>query len=223
MEKIIVREIKIWLAALVIGLTMSLLIAYTRAYAENVQNEIADNVIRFHVLANSDSVEDQELKNIVQKGIRARFSKELGPHGSLEESRKTILAGLDEIEHTAAKLVEKNGFDYPVKVALGRTFFPSVDYGDISFPAGEYEALRIIIGEGKGGNWWCVMFPPLCYLDAASPDSALSDLLSDDTYNLMNHSKNGAKVTVRFKVVEWWQERMNTPVYFANLPPNYAP
>ena len=86
----------------------------------------------------------------------------------------------------------------------------------MSFPAGEYEALRIIIGNGYGGNWWCVMFPPLCYVETPGENSALSNLLSNEAYALVSHYHGNNAVTVRFRVVEWWQERMHQPEDFPN-------
>lgn len=203
----VLKEMKILLAATVIGLFLASAVAFTQAYAENVQNEIAENVIRFHVLANSGSAEDIELKNYVRDGVLARFP--LDPDVGIEGARQHLLANLTEIEEYAAYLVQSRGFDYPVYGVVGQTFFPTRTYNDLAFPAGIYEAMRIIIGEGRGGNWWCVMFPPLCYVDAASP--AMDDAVSENTLALMNHSQNGAGVTVRFKVVEWWQERMHQP------------
>ena len=229
MKKIIAREMRIMLVAALIGFVAASFVTYTRAYAENTQNEIAQNVIRLHVMANSNSTTDQELKYIVQEGIRDRFGEELNNSAiNIDESRQILLANIDEIYDFASRLIRKNGFDYPVEVILGRTFFPTVNYqtdnSKISFPAGEYEALRIIIGEGLGDNWWCVMFPPLCYVDIATDSESnsaesrnteinntttLANLLSEDTYALMNHTQMSTNVTIRFKIVEWWQERMN--------------
>ena len=214
MEKMITREMKIWMAATVFGLFLAMAIAtYTQAYAENVQNEIADNVIRFHVLANSDSPEDQALKNFVRDGVLDRYRDKLDPAGSIEDTRTFLLEHLEEVQEYAEYLVQSKGFNYPVYGVVDRTFFPTRVYEDIAFPAGEYEALRIVIGEGRGSNWWCVMFPPLCYVDAATPapddHTVLRNLVSDQTYAVMNHSQGNTGVTVRFKVVEWWQEQMH--------------
>ena len=214
------KEIKIWLAASVIGVFIAYGITATQAYAISVQNEIADNVIRFHVIANSDDPEDQAIKNTVRDGILDRFGGMLDPKGSIEDTRMFLTENLDDIESYAAILA-----GYPVKGIVGQASFPTRtyartyartcgnSYGNLSFPAGEYEALRLIIGDGRGGNWWCVMFPPLCYVDAATPEpsgqTVFGTLLSEDTYALMNHTQNGNGVTVRFKIVEWWQERLH--------------
>jgi len=219
MESTITKEMKIWLAASAIGLIAALTITmHTQAFSESVQNEIAENVIRFHVLAHSNSANDQALKDVVRDGVLEEFKQRINSGSSIEESRDYLTQHLDEIREYAATLVEKQGYDYSVQAVIGRAFFPTRVYGDIAFPAGDYEALRIIIGEGRGDNWWCVMFPPLCYVDATqhNPDDddiiTLQHLLTDDTYALMNHSQHDMTVTVRFKIVEWWQEwQQNEP------------
>jgi len=218
-KKIIEKEIKIWLAASVIGIFLALMITmYTQTYAKNIQNEISQNVIRFHVMANSDGTQDQILKNLVRDGILDRFGNKLDPTVGIEDTRTFLLEHIEDIRGYAAYILQNEGFDYPVKALLGNAFFPTRMYGDMAFPAGEYEALRLIIGEGRGSNWWCVMFPPLCYIEAATPSSEeiifddytlLRHLLSDETYAIMNHSQRDASVTLRFRIVEWWQERMH--------------
>ena len=213
-KKIIVREMKICFAALALGFTFVLIFAvYTQAYAENVQNEIANNVIRFHVLANSDSAQDQALKNVVRDGMLDHFKYKLDPTASVEDTRIFLLDHLEEMQDFASLLVKNNGFNYSVQGLVDQTFFPTRTYGHMAFPAGEYGAFRIVIGNGKGSNWWCVMFPPLCYMDAALPaednHTLLRNLLSDETYALINHSQENASVRVRFKIVEWWQNRIH--------------
>ena len=214
-KKTLAREIKIWLAASAFGLTLALTIAtHTQAYSQNIQNEISQNVIRFHVLANSNTEYDQYLKKAVRDGILDSFGSKLDPTGSITDTRFFLQEHIDEIESYAAQLVKNHGFEYSIKSVVDRTFFPTRKYSGISFPAGEYEALRIIIGEGRGDNWWCVMFPPLCYVDGTTANPISDDytllqaLLSDETYALMNHTQGSTGVTVRFKIVEWWQERM---------------
>jgi len=219
MKSRIFKELKILLSASILGFFFAMMaVFYSQVYAVAVQNEIAENVIRFHVLANSDAAGDQALKNNVRDGILNRFGQELDTTLGIEETRAFLWAHLDEIEEYAAGLVQENGYDLPVRAVVDRAFFPTRDYGSMSFPAGEYEALRIIIGEGEGGNWWCVMFPPLCYMEEAAP---LQGVVSDGTFALLHHSEGSAGVTVRFRVVEWWQERMNRdeaemPVFVLN-------
>ena len=221
LKKFLEREINIMLVSVIFGTVFAVLIS-TQIYAENVQNEIADNVIRFHVVANSDSYTCLALKEHVRDGVLNRFGGLVCPTADIEESREILTENLVEIAEFAGRLIHHEGYDYPVLAVMDQVFFPTKTYGDISFPAGVYEAVRIVIGTGSGNNWWCVMFPPLCYVDVATPApddyTLLRQLLSDETYALMNHSQGDVSITIRFKIVEWWQERMQQeqpPILYA--------
>ncbi len=136
-----------------------------------------DSLIRFHVLANSDNEADQLLKRQVRDGILARFTPVLGKSPSLEASRQIVKENLEAMEKEAARIIALKGKDYPVKAEYGYFNFPVKSYGELTLPAGRYEAVRIVIGKGEGSNWWCVLFPPLCFVDittslAHSPDLA---------------------------------------------------
>jgi len=221
MKKIVIRELSIWILATTAGLLLALIISRaTLAYSKSIQGEIAQNVIRFHVIANSNTPIDQSLKNTVRDGILDRYKNKINPEATIEDTRAFLVAHLEDIQLYASRIVYDEGFSYPVKVTIDKVFFPTRVYGGMSFPAGEYEALRIVIGEGYGSNWWCVMFPPLCHVEGVMHISAhvytdtheytlLSNLLSDETYELINHSQDDIGIVVRFKVVEWWQERMH--------------
>lgn len=127
--------------------------------------EIVDKIIRFHVLANSDSEEDQKLKLKVRDEVIKYISSKLKYSSNLEESRKIILENKDKMEEISEEVIKNNGYNYKVTSMLSRENFPDKVYGDLIFPQGEYEAYRILIGKAKGQNWWCVMFPPLCFVD----------------------------------------------------------
>lgn len=132
---------------------------------ELIYEDIVDKIIRFHVIANSDSDEDQDLKLKVRDRVVEFISGKLDESSSVEESREIILNNKEEMEGIARKVIEENNYSYAVVSDLSRENFPDKLYGDVIFPQGEYEAYRIIIGDGKGANWWCVMFPPLCFVD----------------------------------------------------------
>ncbi|VYU19639.1 stage II sporulation protein R [Clostridium tertium] len=132
---------------------------------ELVYEDIVNKIIRFHVIANSDSDEDQALKLKVRDRVVEFISTKLRGSGSLDESRDIILSNKDKMEDIAKKVIKENNYSYSVTSDLSRENFPDKVYGDLIFPQGEYEAYRIIIGDGKGANWWCVMFPPLCFVD----------------------------------------------------------
>lgn len=169
---------KILLAALLIGLAGTLFFTglnTVRLKRENreikarldreIQQGIAGEVFRLHVIANSDTEKDQELKLKVKTRIVEYLKEILGEDAGLEETKEAVLTHLTEIEQEAENLIEEQGFDYPVEVVVEKTYFPEKTYGDCTFPAGEYEALKVKIGSAKGQNWWCVLYPSLCFLD----------------------------------------------------------
>ncbi|NLY62144.1 MAG: stage II sporulation protein R [Clostridiales bacterium] len=156
-------------------------------------------LIRFHVIANSDSKEDQAVKLKVRDRLLEEFGQELGRSHSLEESRKLILEKMDEIERTAQQEVDKYLAGYKVQAVLGHFDFPTKAYGNMILPAGNYEALRIVIGKGQGANWWCVMFPPLCFVD-------ITHGVASENINLAEDMEEETKIVYKFKIVEWWDK-----------------
>ena len=123
---------------------------------------MAQKVLRFHVLANSDSREDQALKLKVRDQVGTLMAEKLKDADSLEESERIVKANLNLIENCAADVISAEGYAYPVSAALENCTFPEKTYGTYTFPGGVYEALRVVIGSGEGHNWWCVIFPSLC-------------------------------------------------------------
>lgn len=130
-----------------------------------IQQGIAGEVFRLHVIANSDTEEDQKLKLKIKTRIVEYLEEILGKDADLEETKEAVLTHLGEIEREAEKLIHEQGFDYPVKAVVEKTYFPKKSYGDCTFPAGEYEALNVKIGEARGHNWWCVLYPSLCFIE----------------------------------------------------------
>lgn len=137
---------------------------YTRQ--ARLQQTISDKVLRFHVLANSDSEADQNLKLAVRDAVGSFMQEKLTAVENLEECELVVRQSLGEIEEAAAETIAENGYDYDVTAELEHTSFPVKNYGSYTFPAGGYEALRIVIGEGNGHNWWCVMYPNMCFQTA---------------------------------------------------------
>lgn len=128
-------------------------------------NDVKDKLIRFHVLANSDSKEDQELKMKVKNEVIKYMEPLLKKSENLDMTRELLNENKEKIMGIAKEVIKKEGYDYSVKIEFKRENFPEKVYGNIILPQGEYEAFRILIGEHKGENWWCVMFPPLCFTD----------------------------------------------------------
>ena len=153
-------------------LLLVLLFVYTFicafSYVNAVSTSIQDSVFRLHVIANSDLSEDQNLKYIVRDKVLQYINSISLNQSSKEDVIKLANEHIDEIQKIAENTIQENGYDYSVKLNIGNFAFPTKTYGDISFPSGYYDALKIEIGEAKGQNWWCVMFPPLCFVDVTS-------------------------------------------------------
>lgn len=201
-----------------------------------------EDFIRFHVIANSNTDADQKLKLKVRDAVLAKINNELVQEAmsqdleafqasdavvlnarnkeasrtrvtlDLEQSKKYIQENLKEIEAAAAHVVKENGYDYPVKAELGVRWIPQKSYGDITFPSGNYEALNITIGEGKGHNWWCVLFPPLCLIGVEPPkddetaqevQEIYNDILLDKKYEpLTRNYDKPTTLKLKFKTLE---------------------
>ncbi len=173
-----IRKNKLLLAAVLIGFAGTFLvlgIPMVSLKRENqelkgrlereIQEGIAGEIFRLHVVANSDREEDQILKLEVKETVMEYVESLVGEAAGLEETKEAVLSHLPQIEEKAGKAVASMGYDYPVKAQVERTYFPDKTYGDCTFPAGEYEALNVRIGEAAGHNWWCVLYPSLCFID----------------------------------------------------------
>jgi len=158
---------------------------------------IRDNVLRLHVVANSDSEEDQRLKLLVRDSVLSSFPAS----SSLEEAMEQADASLPLLEEAAVRTLREQGCDDPVRAELVRVYFPTREYEDLTLPAGEYDAVRLTIGEGKGHNWWCVLYPPLC-LPAAEGEEALADVLNETQTEIIS---GGEKYRFSFALVELWE------------------
>lgn len=145
------------------GFMLTLLLGIPCGKREELQQGIAEKVLRFHVLANSDTEEDQQLKLAVRDAVGSKMSELLAGAESKTACEAVVLAQMDEIEKTAEQVILEAGYDYEVEAFLDEVDFPIKTYGNYTFPAGRYEAFEIVIGEGAGRNWWCVMYPNMCF------------------------------------------------------------
>lgn len=132
------------------------------------EKDLSKDLIRFHVIANSDSLQDQQLKREVRDAILDRVGDRFRDADTVEDARRIVLSSLNDIKAAAEQEISQKGQDYPVKVQHGHFDFPAKTYSSFSLPPGNYEAVRVVIGEGKGANWWCVLFPPLCFVDISN-------------------------------------------------------
>ena len=171
-----------------------------------ILEQLSDKVMRFHVLANSDSVGDQALKLEVRDAVGSLLREKMQAADSREACIRMIEEELPEIRRTAEEVVESYGYDYPVEAGIQNVDFPVKSYGDYTFPAGNYEALELVIGEGAGRNWWCVMYPNMCFsgtvyevVDAAA-DASLQEVLSEEEYKTVIDTGN---YKVQFKYLKF--------------------
>lgn len=180
------------------------------SYVNAVSSDIANSVFRLHVIANSDEKEDQELKLKVRDNVLSYMNSICENVTTKEEAILIANEHIDEFKEIALNTIHENGYDYLVNIRIGNFSFPTKTYGDISLPAGYYDALRIEIGEAKGQNWWCVMFPPLCFVDVSSgivPDDSKETMksdLSDEEFSLISENED-SNVNFKFKLIEWFQ------------------
>ena len=216
-----INKIKVRLSILVLSLIavmsiMSISISGEVKKISTASEDYKNKLIRFHVIANSDSDEDQNLKLKVRDAVIDYLQPKLELSSSIEESETIIKSEYKKLEDISKNIVLENGYKYDISVGIDYSTFPTKQYSNVVLPAGEYKALRIIIGEGKGKNWWCVMFPPLCFVDEQSSiidtdtDKKLREVLTEEEYALIaqNNKKQVNKVEVKFKIVEILQNIM---------------
>mgnify|MGYP000867893451 FL=1 len=184
-----------------------------KAKSNNIQNDMASRIIRFHVVANSDSKSDQALKLKVRDEILKYIQPKLKNCKNIEESRKALMENDDNVLKVARTVINEQGYNYEVKSTLSKTNFPIKTYGNITLPQGRYEAYRVIIGKGRGQNWWCVMFPPLCFVDITKgqvsykkTEQEMKKVLTPEEYKMVNNNKfdisDKNNIKVRFKIIE---------------------
>lgn len=171
--------------------------------------EIAEKIIRFHVLANSDTEEDQKLKLEVRDAIGAFMQPRLSNVTDIENSRQIVRESIPDIEQKAEEVITENGYTYTVSATLSNIDFPEKTYGPYTFQAGNYEALEIVIGKGEGHNWWCVMYPNLCFFNSTyevvdeEAEKSLERILTPEEYQSLMEDKN---YEVKFAIVDFWKD-----------------
>ena len=189
MKSILFPAISVLLATLFIALMPT-----------EAEGAVYEDTLRLHILASSDSEEDQALKLYVRDAILTKFSSELGKSDSISAAKEETALLLSEIEKLAAEKIRECGYDYEVRASLGVEWYDTRNYEDFVLPCGYYTSLRVVIGEGKGKNWWCVMYPPLC-LDIATETAPKDDAIkkySDEEFRLITNDG----YNVKFKILE---------------------
>lgn len=184
------------------------------SYTENLNRGLADNLIRLHIIANSDSPDDQTLKRDVRDAVLSYVQSEIKSSKDIEQTISIIKSKLNGITAVAKETILNHGRNYSTRTTLGNYPFPTKAYGDITLPAGSYQALRIVIGKGEGANWWCVLFPPLCFVDVTHgtvPDSVKTDLkevLTEEEYSIVTSTdeESDIPIKIKFKIIELFQD-----------------
>lgn len=188
-------------------LLAAFIIVSAYSYVSAVSYDIADSVFRLHVIANSDSAEDQALKYKVRDSLLNYMNSLVTSTTSKDEAMEIVTNNIDNFKNIAEATIKENGYNYSVNITVGKHSFPTKYYGDVSLPAGIYDALRVEIGSASGQNWWCVMFPPLCFVDISSgivPEESKESLknnLNDEEYDLITVN-DSSSMNFKFKIVE---------------------
>ena len=198
-------NVRLWEAALLLAFGLTLTIG---VWASASESALADRVLRLHVIANSDSDSDQARKLLVRDAVLAQAAPLLEGVEGRREAEEALAPHLDELARAGAEALARTGTPDRVSVTLADQWFPTKEYGDFSLPAGQYRALRVTIGEGRGRNWWCVVFPPLCLASVSeeSVETAAEGALSEDQIALITGQDGG--YVLKFRLIEWWQELM---------------
>jgi len=220
--------------AVVAGVILGAGWAMARAY-DTRKAYTPTNLIRLHIIGNSDSVEDQEVKLNVRDSIVDAFGPHLIDAENAQQAEKMLEELLPEVEHTANKCLAESGMPYDARAKLGTVFFPDKYYEESSgepvlLPAGPYKSLQIILGSGKGNNWWCVMYPPMCFIDIvrqtdgveAATGSLQGVLVDDDRYVLIDEqSLNEVETELRFLILDLLEKgrRALSVVFFSRFGP----
>ena len=194
MFKTKIKSLKLWETALLIALSLTTLAAL---WAQGRQNSLSEKLVRFHVIAVSDDEYEQQLKLRVRDAVLEYISPKLEEAESSTQAREILAAELDNIREAAQTVSEGRG----VTVTLTRENYPTKSYEGFTLPAGEYESLRVILGEGQGHNWWCIVFPPVC-LSAAQADT-VEQQLGEEDFRLISEEEG---YELRFKALELWGE-----------------
>jgi stage II sporulation protein R len=163
-----VKQLSLWVFAMILLISSW---EFNRSNVAFADSSIPEQSIRLRILANSDSVADQVMKRRVRDAVIAQMNAWVQEPDGIENARRVVQTQLPALRGLVGSELALYGYDYPYKVELGRVPFPTKMYGDRVYPAGDYEALRITLGDGSGQNWWCVLFPPLCFVDAVSGEA----------------------------------------------------
>ena len=196
--------------AIIIGLLCTYFFSPDTKVQDDLQKDIASKIIRFHVRANSDSDEDQTLKLVVKDAIVSFLSEQMKSSDSKDSSTAYLSSHIEEIETVALEVIRSQGYNYTVDAYMTTEYFPTKSYGDVTIPCGEYDAFRIDIGENAGKNWWCILYPPLCFVQGsygvATDESKmlLKNILDEDEFDYIS-SASSKNIDFSFKFLDFFK------------------
>ena len=189
-------------------ITLLFIFISAHSYSKTIFQSLSNSFLRLHIIANSDTTEDQVLKYKIRDEILNYITPYFSHINSKEEAIQLLENNMDKIHTICTNVVSSNGYNYPVKIDINNSYFPRKTYGQITLPEGFYDALKIEIGSSTGQNWWCVMFPSLCILDSSNckfanySDEKIKQSLGSEEYSLIADSKRSNRLKIKFKLVE---------------------
>lgn len=182
-----------------------------KSYSKTMFKNISNNFLRLHIVANSDSTEDQMLKYKIRDAVIEYINPYFSNIDSKEDALKVLNDHLNEIYNVSLDVAYSNGFYYPITVSIGNFYFPTREYSKITLPEGYYDALKIELGNSNGQNWWCVMFPSICLIDNNTYGSSencselLQDKLTSEEYSIISNNNNSVDIKIKFKLIELFE------------------
>lgn len=182
-------------------LALALVVSCTACQSSTEKSTKEEKPFRLHIIANSDSEQDQDVKLKVRDAILANTLEQAKDIQTKDEMKAYVQSHLPQMEEIAQEVLEQNGFSYGAKAMVGTYDFPDKTYGEVTYPAGKYEALRIVLGEGEGQNWWCVIFPPLCLIDIQQSDEA-----QNNTEEKQTNEMDADEIVYSSLLVEWFEK-----------------
>ena len=182
-----------------------------KSYSQNMFKSISNNFLRLHVVANSDSTEDQILKYKIRDAVIDYMKPYFSNINTKNDALNILNLQKNNINDLATKIATENGYNYPVNVSIGNFYFPTKEYSEIILPEGYYDALKIELGNAKGQNWWCVMFPSLCIIDSnnlsfsESSEQLLQENLSEEELSIISNTSTTPDIKIKFKLIELFE------------------
>ena len=195
----------------VLFITTIFIFISAKSYSQTMFNNISSNFLRLHIVANSDSTEDQMLKYEIRDEIIKYISPFFSDIKDKNDAKKILSNHISDFYKICYKVVYTHGYDYSVNISIGNFYFPTKEYNNFTLPEGLYDALKIEIGDAKGQNWWCVMFPSLCIIDNSNlqftdnSEEILKNNLGSEEYSIITNQNESPNIKIKFKLIEFFE------------------